>query len=253
MNYFIQRGVQQYGPYSLADLQRYVQQGNIALTDLARSDGMADWVPVSQIIGNVSVPFAVPPYGAPYGIPSGPPAGAVPYGSPGPYSGGMQQMPIGSLYPPPSLHWGLVLLFAIFSCGIFRWIWIFVEAAWVKRVRPSSKVLILYGFGLAGYLLGGFAGGFLGALHSLQPDVIGAYRGVQVLFIIAGWIVKLIGHFTMRSDIEDYYNREEPIGLELSGVMTFFFGSLYFQYHFTRINEMKRMVSLQHSGAIMAR
>jgi hypothetical protein len=33
----------------------------------------------------------------------------------------------------------------------------------------------------------------------------------------------------------------EPVGLSLSGVMTFFFGGLYFQYHLNRINEMKRL------------
>ena len=32
----------------------------------------------------------------------------------------------------------------------------------------------------------------------------------------------------------------EPINLRLSGVMTFFFNILYFQYHFTRIAEWKR-------------
>jgi hypothetical protein len=44
----------------------------------------------------------------------------------------------------------------------------------------------------------------------------------------------------MRSDIEEHYNSAEPIALVLSGVMTFFFNVYYFQYHFTRINELKR-------------
>jgi hypothetical protein len=41
--------------------------------------------------------------------------------------------------------------------------------------------------------------------------------------------------------MEQHFNGPEPIGLSLSGVMTFFFGMLYFQYHFTRINELKRL------------
>jgi hypothetical protein len=45
----------------------------------------------------------------------------------------------------------------------------------------------------------------------------------------------------MRRSMEEHYNGPEPIGLSLSGVMTFFFGVYYFQYHFTRINEMKRL------------
>jgi hypothetical protein len=36
MNYFITRDGQQYGPYTLADLQRYVASGEILLTDLRR-------------------------------------------------------------------------------------------------------------------------------------------------------------------------------------------------------------------------
>jgi hypothetical protein len=56
MNYFISRNGQEYGPYTLADLQRYVAAGSILVTDMTRSEGMTDWVPVSQVIGNIPVP-----------------------------------------------------------------------------------------------------------------------------------------------------------------------------------------------------
>ena len=36
-----------------------------------------------------------------------------------------------------------------------------------------------------------------------------------------------------------YYNSVEKIGLRLSGVMTFFFGILYFQHHLHRILKAK--------------
>ena len=36
----IKRDLNEYGPYTLADLQRYVAQGNIVMTDLARSEGI---------------------------------------------------------------------------------------------------------------------------------------------------------------------------------------------------------------------
>src|ERR1700757_3161695 len=58
MKYYIQRQLSEYGPYTLADLQRYVAQGNILLTDLARSEGMTEWVPVSQVLGNIPMPAA---------------------------------------------------------------------------------------------------------------------------------------------------------------------------------------------------
>src|SRR2546427_8512437 len=60
MNYFIKRDDKEYGPYSLADLQKYVASGNVLLTDLCRSEGLTDWVPVSQVIGNIPVPAAAP-------------------------------------------------------------------------------------------------------------------------------------------------------------------------------------------------
>jgi hypothetical protein len=58
VNYFISRNDQQYGPYTLADLQRYVASGSIFVSDMARSEGMTEWVPVSQVIGNIPVPVA---------------------------------------------------------------------------------------------------------------------------------------------------------------------------------------------------
>src|SRR5258705_13509483 len=56
MEYQIQRGDQKFGPYTLAELQQYVQEGRVLLTDVAQSEGMNDWVPVSQILGNIPIP-----------------------------------------------------------------------------------------------------------------------------------------------------------------------------------------------------
>ena len=53
----------------------------------------------------------------------------------------------------------------------------------------------------------------------------------------------------MRRSMEEHFNGPEPIGLSLSGVMTFFFGIYYFQYHFTRINELKR--AARYRGAVI--
>jgi preprotein translocase subunit SecY len=65
---------------------------------------------------------------------------------------------------------------------------------------------------------------------------------------LAYFIFFLYGVFTMRSDIEEHFNTAEPIGLSLSGVMTFFFSVFYFQYHFTRINEMKQRQMTGYPG-----
>src|SRR5580704_205997 len=152
MNYMLMRNGQQYGPYTLADLQRYVAAGNILVSDLVKSEGMDDWVPLSQIIGNIPVPAPAAPQWTP------PPVSPYP--------------------PPPSLHWGIVLAIDIVTCGLFS--------------------------------LGGF-------------------------------VIWLIGVFSMKASIEEHFNTVEPIGLQLSGVMTFFFNVIYFQYHFTEIARAKQV------------
>src|SRR6266478_6955473 len=124
MNYFIKRDLQEYGPYTLSELQRYVASGNVLLTDLCRSEGLSDWVPVSQVIGNIPVPVAAP-------APTAASAAAA----------------AAALYPaPPSLHWAIVLLLTIVTCGLFLWIWALVEAYWVRKVQPESKGMILWAF-----------------------------------------------------------------------------------------------------------
>jgi hypothetical protein len=49
----------------------------------------------------------------------------------------------------------------------------------------------------------------------------------------------ILSIFGMRRSIENYYNTVEPIGLRLNPVMTFFFNTIYFQYHFDRIINWK--------------
>ena len=58
MDYFISRDGQKYGPYTLAELQRYAASGEVLLTDLATSDGLTEPVHVAQIIGTIVAPTA---------------------------------------------------------------------------------------------------------------------------------------------------------------------------------------------------
>jgi hypothetical protein len=50
----------------------------------------------------------------------------------------------------------------------------------------------------------------------------------------------ILYRFAMKNSLEQHFNGPEPIGLRLGPIMTFFFGGLYFQYHFNRINEIKQ-------------
>jgi hypothetical protein len=239
MLYHVSRNGQNYGPYTLEDLQRYVASGNVLPTDLAKSDETHDWVPVSQIVGIVSGAPAAQPQSVPMapGYPAYAPSSAA-------------------VYPDaPNLSWGLVLLFSLFTCGLFMLIWNLVVASWLKRVQPNSRAIFYYA---AGAVLA-----FLQIVFSMHAQVsIGqhqpgmswmwwhyAHHPLTGLLGLATWIVRLIARFTMRADLEQHFNGPEPVGLSLSGVMTFFFGGLYFQYHLNRINEVKRMA--RYRGAVI--
>jgi hypothetical protein len=212
MLYHVTRSGQNYGPYTLEDLQRYVASGNVLLTDLTKSDEMAEWVPVSQMLG-ASAPAG---YGV---VPPNYASGAVPYPD------------------PPNLHWALVLLIGLFTCGLFWFVWDIVQAVWMRKVIPRSNALIFY---IAEFVLSFLGSGGRVALMASS----GFHRSYPVagllLFAVTFTLLEL-ARFDMRRAMEEHFNGPEPIGLSLSGVMTFFFGSLYFQYHFTRINELKRL------------
>jgi hypothetical protein len=226
MLYHVTRNGQNYGPYTPEDLQRYVASGNVLPTDLCKTDEMTEWIPVSQVLG-IATPLAGPAY---------PNAGAPAYPAAGV-----------AVYPDaPNLSWGLVLLFSFFTCTLFMWVWNIMLASWMKRVQSNSTAIFYY-VGAAILLFCQIAFSRHGHVSIYQPGThwgamsYYAAHPVSDLLSLAVWVVRLIARYTMRADLEAHFNGPEPVGLSLSGVMTFFFGGLYFQYHLNRINELKRM------------
>jgi hypothetical protein len=229
MKYYIKRDLNEYGPYTLADVQRYTAQGNILMTDLARSEGLTEWVPVSQVLGNIPVPVPSP------AMPGA--AGTVYGGTPG-Y--GVAATPAMTAGPaPPDFHWALVLLIGIVTCGLFLWAWLIVEAVWIRKIRPQSNGLLFVILSLACSLTGSITNAVWRTADHL------GYNPISSLLSLACIVLFIVGAFTMRSDLEDYYNATENIGLSLSGIMTFFFPVFYFQHHFSRIAQWKKTGVLQ--------
>jgi hypothetical protein len=206
MQYFVKRGDQKFGPYTLAELQRYVQSGNIMPDDLAQSEGMTDWAPVSQVLGNI--PAAA--------ITS---SGAVAEPAPAP-----QLVPLA-----PNLHWAFVLILGIVTRQLFNMIWALVIANWARKLTNNNKPLVL----VAMYPAGMVAGILVMTMNKSMAPLGG-------LFIFAGAIVYLVGIFSIKSAMEEYYNWTEKIGLQMSSVMTFFFSTVYIQYHINRIARWKK-------------
>lgn len=212
MNYFVQRGDQRLGPFSLAQLQQQVQAGQILMGDLAQSEGMADWAPVSQVIGNIPVPTTA------YGAAVAP-----------------AQQQVESVPLPPNLHWGLVLVLNALSrlwIGflLFNFAWTFVLANWARKLNGNVNTLVLVAMYPAGIVAAVAA--FL--VNSENGQAIGGF------LIIGGLIAYIVGVFKIKAAMEDYYNSTENIGLTLSGVMTFFFSTVYLQYHVNRIAKWKK-------------
>lgn len=212
--YMIQRDGKEFGPYSLADIQRYLGTGNILLQDLARAEDSVEWVPVAQILGS------------PTGNAYAPPIPAV----------GQEYM------DPPNLHWALVLLLGFFTCGIFVIVWDLVQALWVKKIEPGSKALFYYvafvGLWVINMIITFTQMGTLSSHHVTTPMTpLGI---LSSLISLVYFVLIIVYRFSMRRSLEEHFNTVDPVGLSLGPVMTFFFGGLYFQYHFNRINAIKR-------------
>jgi len=222
MLYHISRDGQNYGPYTLEDLQRYVASGNVLLTDMARAEDATEWVPVSQLLGAgaVGAGAAQQPVIA---YPAAPVPGAI--------------APAGIYPDPPNLHWALVLVIGMFTCGLFLIVWNFVQAAWMRRVNPRSNALFFY----IGYVVISFGGGFFRFGLMAASGFQNHWWGMGAVASLISFIVIELGYFDLRRSMEEHFNGPEPLGLTLSPVMTFFFGPLYFQYHMSRINEVKRV------------
>lgn len=204
MEYFVKRGEEKFGPYTLTDLQRYVQSGNITPQDLAQSEGMADWAPVSQILGTI-------------------PAMAV-------TSSGAAVAPAPELVPlPPNLHWVGLLALQIVTLGYFNLIWALVQANWARKLIKDNKPMVLVAMYPAGIMAG--------VLVVLTSPSLAALGG---LLRFAGIIVYIIGIFSITHAMEEYYNSTENIYLRMSGVMTFFFSTIYIQYHINKIARWKQ-------------
>ena len=212
MDYFIQRGDQKFGPYSLSEVQEYVQSGRILLTDKAQSEGMTDWVSVSQILGNIPIPAPAQVVAAP-----------------------VETVPL-----PPNLHWAVLLVIMVVGqflgllLVLFVWVWSLIMANWARRLINKNTAMVLVAMYPAGFVAGILTIGFATASHNEGLTVVG------FALVIAGVISYIVGIFKIREAMEDYYNSKENIALTLSGVMTFFFSLIYLQYHVNKIASWKK-------------
>lgn len=226
--YTISRDGEQFGPYSPEDLHAYIISGHIQQTDLAWKEGMANWLPVSQINPS-AVKNSAPP--VPSQLNSTPMCNPVHQSAPTNHSFEQLNPSLsqGAIPLPPSLHWGLVLLFAILTLGIFGWVWVFIQQNWIKRIAPeteTSGVLCLVGY-VALFITG----------NIFQ---INGHLALYWVSLIASIVLFWAWAFGAANAMRGYYNQTEPMGLKLSGPMIFFFTMYYIQHHMSRIANWKK-------------
>lgn len=219
MNYRIARNGQIFGPYTTAHVLRYIASGNILPTDLAQAEGTDEWLPVEQVFP--ATPQAVPV---------------------APYPGGLPR-----LFPdPPDFPWWAALLLGIFTGGIFFVVWDVYEAAWLHRLERASNALWLYIACVVLYLFR-FPTTYHQVTHNIFGDEIYVTHHSGSLGLLA-LVLAIVARFVFRAELLRHFNAVEPIGLRLNGFLTLLFGGLYFQYHFNRINDVKRALRVSVPG-----
>lgn len=221
--YHVSRNGKTLGVYPEPDAKDYYAQGRISPHDLVWREGMPAWLAASEVFGPAPQPefTSAPPVPPPMPVVDSTPAVLA--------SAAGNSVSAAPL--PPKLHWALVLLFTLLTFGIFFVVWIFVQAAWVKKLDPKSNAMTLMIIYLVLVLVGQAIAG-----ASEKESAEAAAGGMLILI---GSIVSIVGIFSIRRSMLDYYTRVEPIGLRLSGALTFFLGVFYLQHHMTRIAKWK--------------
>jgi hypothetical protein len=225
VNYYVARNGQQFGPYTEETVRSYVAAGSLLAADNIRAETSQSWTTISQLF---QIPQTAPALMAQPQM--APQYAQAPHYAQVPQYG---QVVPGAQIVPPNLHWALLLLLCI--TWIFPVIWAFIQAGFARKIDQSSNAmwgfvlwLILSGTDLAMNISAVMAGG-----QASTSELAG-------LLGLGGVVCYYWGVYGIRKSMVTYYNSVEPIQLQLSGVMTFFFGILYLQYHMSRIARWKK-------------
>jgi Tfp pilus assembly major pilin PilA len=232
---------QKYGPYSEANVRQWLREGKFAPDALAWREGMASWVPLASLFPATATDGPLPP---PLAAPHIPPPFANARATVMPESfSARRDEPLdaaradrAALPTPPSLHWGLVWLFTVFTLGIFGIIWPFIQANWVSRIDRQSKATLLLGLA-AGCWLIGYILYFAGV--SSMANGGGGMVGLGGLLLLAYWVLLLVAYFSMAGSMRDHLTSRE-LPLEIGGVTLFFFTMYYLQGQLSWIARWKR-------------
>lgn len=124
---------------------------------------------------------------------------------------------------PPRLHWGWVFLLSALTGGIFGAVWLLIQSNWMERVRGKRGVklyIVTWICLLTISFISGFVFTIIGVPDgSLPRNIVDSVSG------FGSFVLYLVCVYGVRSEL-----RDRPFNIPLGGIMTFFFGPVYFQY-----------------------
>ena len=259
MTYFLTRGNDRYGPYTLADLQRYVASGNISPMDIVFREGDATQIQVSDLLStDAAVTSPTPPL-TNSGFAQ---FDADPRLSHSPFH--TEPVPPSGIPAAPALDWWLVLIFATLTCGLFGLIWLFFQARWLKRLDPSSNTIL-------------FLALYVGTSVVVFPLAIGSVifsSGIEepsetaavmfgILYMVLGlasMILALASSVSRKSGLETASSPWGGLRIELGAGFTvavvilcfisllFIVAPAWIQFHLDRIREWQARAQLGNPG-----
>jgi hypothetical protein len=206
---------QRFGPYTLATVQRWHQQGVLDSGSLCWREGMTDWLPLDSFLrenGGAGTFNGPPSFDVP-------PPGLTPRASVAVAVAARDDAPVA-----PSLHWGWVALLTVLTLGIFALVWMFVQSVWVKKIDPRSSATIYLVIGLVCGLSGGFFG----------PD-----SQMYYLLQLVDIVLVLMAYYSMSASVKRF-GSERGLPVDIGGVTLFFFTLWYMQGQLTRIARWQR-------------
>ena len=216
-NIWIGQDGQKYGPYTEANVRQWIGEGRFGPGTLAWRDGMAAWVPLTQLFPDAAV--VTPP---PFSATAAPPDDLFAGTAADPAATREQRR--AELPAPPSLHWGLVLLFTMLTFGLFGIVWPFVQSSWVRKVDRHSRATLLLGLAFGCFVIG------YGMIIAAAPVRGGSagFSALGLLLMLAYWVLFLVAYFSMAGSLENRFRRGTPT-VHIGGVTLFFFNMYYLQ------------------------
>jgi hypothetical protein len=125
--------------------------------------------------------------------------------------------------PPPRLHWTIVLLLAIVTIGLFLDVWLIVQALWVRKHDPQSKVVLLCVVSIV-----------VSVIAEIMNAVHAPVQLTAAVFIIS-LVLALIPTFAIRDFLAGYITRATGRRAYLGSFLTLILGPIYLQYHMNKI------------------